>query len=268
MWPDKNITSLQNSGVKKIIGLREKKNRQESGLMLVEGLREVLKAREAGVEFKELYLCRDFLGDSHQKEFFSQAESKGICIYEATPKIFSKFSFGERQEGIIAVCRTPARTLSGLALSKTPLLVVMEGAEKPGNVGAILRTCDCAGVEAVMVCGQAGDLYNPNTIRASLGSIFCVPTVQSDNSAILSFLKNNKIKIVATAPSAEIIYTQADFKGPSAIVLGAEQSGLSDFWLRNSEIQVKIPIFGRSDSLNVSAAAAVMIYEAIRQRKF
>lgn len=263
---DKNITSFKNPHIKNIIALRERKEREKSKLTIIEGAREMGCAFKAGVEFKEVYICRDFLDDREQQGFVKELESKNVPVFETTKEIFEKISFGDRHEGILAVCRQPKLALKDLKISGHSLFVVVENIEKPGNLGAILRSCDGAGVDGLIICDGATDLYNPNVVRASLGTVFSEKVVESSNEKTFAFLKESSVRIFATAPAAETIYTQADFKGPLAIVLGSEQEGLSGFWITNCDVKIKIPMKGRADSLNVSTTAALVIYEALRQR--
>ncbi len=264
------ITSLHNLQLKKIIQLRDHKARRETGLTIVEGLREVSRLQEAqkrGVEFKELFVCREFLKDDGKEDFVKRIEAQAVSIFEVSKEVYAKISFGDRREGLLAVCRPKILTLQDVVLKKFPLLLVVEGLEKPGNLGAILRTCDAAGVDGLLVCDGQTDVYNPNVIRASLGTIFSVSVVQSTQVEILKFLNDRKIEICAATPDAIKTYFETDFKVPTAIVLGSEEKGLSDFWLEAADCQIKIPMHGKADSLNVSTTAGILIYEALRQRK-
>ena len=263
------ITSLHNPQLKKIIQLREHKTRQLTGLTIVEGLREISRLKEAqaaGVLFEELFVCRGFLKKDGKKDLVKEIELQGIPVAEVSKEIYAKISFGDRLEGLLAVCRPKFFTLEELQLRKIPLIVVAEGLEKPGNLGAILRTCDAAGVDGLLVCDGQTDIYNPNVIRASLGTVFGVRVVQSTQKDALKFLKDSNIQICAATPQAATSYFQMNFKGPAAIVLGSEEKGLSDFWLNHADRKVKIPMRGKADSLNVSATAAIVVYEALRQR--
>ncbi|HOW35578.1 MAG TPA: RNA methyltransferase [Candidatus Omnitrophota bacterium] len=263
---DKNITSFKNPQVKNVIALRERKEREKSKLTIVEGAREIGCAFKAGVEFKEVYVCREFFGDRGQQGIVKELELKKVKVFETTKEIFEKISFGDRHEGVLAVCRQPSQALRDLKVSDSSLFVIVEKIEKPGNLGAILRSCDGAGVDGLIICEGATDLYNPNAVRASLGTIFSVKVVESSNEKTLAFLKENGVKAFATTPTAATVYTQADFKNSAAIILGSEQEGLSDFWINHCDIKVKIPMRGKADSLNVSTTAALVIYEALRQR--
>lgn len=262
----RRITSLSNPQVKKIAKLRERRFREETGLTIVEGIREMLCARENSVELIEVYVCPDLLLTRNKEMILTEISSWNISTIETTKRMFSKIAFGDRKEGILAVCRQPKISFEDFTLSRVPLLVIVVSVEKPGNLGAILRVCDGASVDAVLLCEGATDIYNPNVIRASLGTVFSVKVVQSSNEAALKFLHKRKIKVCSTLPDAKTIYTKASLRGPVGIVLGNEQMGLNNFWKRNSALKIKIPMKGKADSLNVSATAAIVVYEAIRQR--
>lgn len=257
------ITSLTNSKVKQIVRLRESKERAQEGRIIIDGLRESQRAWEAEVTFFEVFVCRDHLKDSG---FVEKLESFKIPVYETTRNVFAKISYGEREEGILVLAKPPQVPLDDLPKKQNILLVVVEGVEKPGNLGAILRTSDGAGVDGVIVCDPKTDIYNPNVIRSSLGTVFSLKVVCSTNEAAYKFLKSQKVMICAATPQGDRLYTQANLKQSMAIVVGSEQSGLSSFWLEKSDLKVKIPMHGQVDSLNVSASSAVLLYEALRQR--
>lgn len=262
----KEITSLKNAHVKAVVDLREKKSRDETGLTIVEGLREATLAQRADVVFKEIYFSEKFLNDPGQKEFIQKLIGPCPDIFLATDEVMEKISFGNRQEGIVAVCAQPQLKLDAVKLSANPLLVIVEAVEKPGNLGAILRTADAVGVDGLIVCDPVTDIYNPNVIRASLGTIFTVPVIVAESETVLKFLKEKKIPSCATLPQAGTPYAKADLSGPLAVVMGSEEAGLSEFWQEKSDTSVYIPMKGKSDSLNVSVSAAVVLYEALRQR--
>ena len=181
--------------------------------------------------------------------------------------VFEKISYRENPDGWLAVFPIPKSSLENLKLGASPLLIVAEAVEKPGNLGAILRTADAAGVDALLVCDPRVDLYNPNVVRASRGALFTVPSVEAKNADVLAFLRKHGIKILAATPQAEAEYTRQDLRGPLAVAVGTEDEGLTDFWLKEADIKVKILMRGKANSLNVSVATALIIYEAIRQRK-
>ena len=264
------ITSPQNPKLKRIIQLRERKHRQATGLTIVEGLREIFQLQEAsesGVLTEELFVCPELLTHADQKSLVKKIEARGVSIFEVKKEIYAKISFGDRLEGLLAVCRPKILTLKDLQLSKVPLILAVEQLQKPGNLGAILRTADAAGIDGLIVSDGQTDIYNPNVIRASLGAVFSVRVVESTQKETLKFLKDRDIEIYAATPQGTKSHFDTNFKGPSAIVLGSEEKGLSDFWLEAATDKINIPMYGKVDSLNVSTTAGILIYEALRQRK-
>jgi len=255
------ITSLQNELIKKTQVLREASERKVQGMTIIDGAREIKRAFEAGIVLDKIFYV---LGQ--QEGLLKQLKSGKTQMIEVSDKVLEKLAYGQRHEGIMAVAQVPSLTLKDIKLSKQPLVVVLESLEKPGNLGAILRTCDGVGVEAVLVCDPKTDVYNPNVIRSSTGVIFNLPVVCASAEEIFSFLKAKKIKICASAPKGQKLYTQADFQGALGLVMGSEEKGLSDFWLLAAGETVKIPMKGRADSLNVSISTAIILYEALRQR--
>jgi len=265
--PHQEITSLQNPRIKAVVKLRDKKNRDQTGLMIVEGKREISRAGQAGIVFKEIYFSKDFLTQSTNREFQTQVGEGIKDVFDVEDSVFEKICFGDRDEGVLAVCLQPKKTWDDLKIGKKPLLVVLEGLEKPGNLGAVLRTCDGAGVDGLIVCDGITDIYNPNVVRASTGIVFSIPVIQATSQETIAFLKSRQILICATLPDAEKEYADVDMNIPLAVVMGSEQKGLSSFWREQADQKVKIPMKGNADSLNVSVATSVIIYEAIRQRK-
>jgi TrmH family RNA methyltransferase len=255
------ITSLQNEMIKKAQTLREARGRREAGMTVIDGAREIKRAFEAGIILDKVFYVK-----GQQDVLLKQLEARKIESVEVSDKVMEKLAYGERHEGIIALAKTPLLSLKDLKLSKEALVVILESLEKPGNLGAVLSTCDGVGVEAVLVCDPKTDVYNPNVIRSSTGVVFNIPVVCASPEEIFSFLKLKKIKICASAPAASKLYTQADFKGAWGVVMGSEDQGLSDFWLKSADMIVKIPMKGQADSLNVSISAAIILYEALRQR--
>lgn len=257
------ITSLTNPKIKRVVRLKNHRLREKSGLTVVEGYREIDRALEAGVKFQELYVCE---GYEIPATCSRNLKVSGACLYETSKSVYAKIAYGDRKEGILGIGQPRAFLLDDLVLSKMPLVLVVEGIEKPGNLGAILRTADGAGIDGVIVCDEKTDLYNPNVIRASLGTVFSVKAVVSSTQETFDFLKAKNIRIYASSPHAKTIYTKVDMNIPLAVVVGAEQAGLTDFWQRHADRMVKIPMKGAADSLNVSISAAILIYEALRQR--
>lgn len=263
--PRIKIVSFQNPKIKELLKLKDRPARNKHQLTVVEGLKEIYAAFEAGLHFHSIFVCKELL-KKNASDIIQSAERNNIFIYEVPESTFHKISYGDRDDGLIAVCQTPAKELNELRLGRSPLVLVVENVEKPGNLGAILRTADAIGISAVIVCDPKTDLFNPNAIRSSTGSIFRVNVVEAKAPEVFEFLKSHGIQICAATPEASTIYTQVDWNKPSAIVVGAEHSGLSAFWKKQSDCQVKIPLRGGADSLNVSVSAAVILYEAIRQR--
>ncbi len=263
----KKITSLSNSNIKDIVRLKEKRHRDQTGLTIVDGAREIKMALAAGVRVEECYFAAKLLKNAESKGLLTELEKSGAILIEITPEIYRKIAYGEREEGILAVCSLKPYTKGELRLSDNPFVLIIEDVEKPGNLGAILRSADAAGVDGVIVCDQKADLWNSNVIRASLGTVFSIkPAVMTKEEAV-EFLKGNKIEIYAATPQARKYYTEVNFKIPMALVVGSEDEGLSSFWLKAANEQIKIPMHGKIDSLNVSASTAILLYEVLRQRK-
>lgn len=263
--PSEKIISVQNPRIKSVVRLREHRERLKTGLTVVEGWREVSRAVKAKIELKEVYICPELFDERTDKKMIEDLKERTLLI-EVPPVVFEKMAFGDRHEGILAVCRPVTAGFSDLKVPANPLYVIVEKIEKPGNLGAILRTCDAAGVDGVIVCDEATDIYNPNVIRASVGTVFAVPAVRASNDEALNFLKKNRVAVCATLPGADVVYTKENLNRPLAIVIGSEQKGLSDFWMKHSDIKVKIPMRGTGDSLNASVSAAVVVYEVLRQK--
>ncbi|GAB3636493.1 RNA methyltransferase [Hymenobacter arcticus] len=267
--PDR-ITSLHNPRVKDVLRLQEKSaERRRQGLTLVEGYRELANARQAGWGVATLFVCEELAGPDITQELLAPAQlvPRPYEYLPVSAAVFAKLAVRERSDGVLAVLRTPTRTLADLQLPANPLLLVLEAVEKPGNLGAILRTADAAPAHAVLVGDPRTDLYNPNVIRASLGGIFTVPTVAAPMVEILAFLKQKGIRTFAAALADDAkSYTASNFSGPTALVLGTEADGLTPATRAACDETVIIPMRGVLDSLNVSVAAAVLTFEAVRQR--
>ena len=263
--PFEQITSLQNPSVKKIVELREPKARRESGLIVIDGLREVSMALNAGVKLERVYYCPKFLNPKDHAAILEKISKSGAEILEASDAVFHKIAFGDRQE-MVAVAKAPQSQMGQWTKIKNPLYIVLETLEKPGNLGAILRTAEAAGVSGVIVCEKKTDIYNPNVIRSSLGTVFTVAVTATSNEECLEFLRERRVVVAAAFPSAKKFYTQVDLSKPAAVILGSEGQGLTDFWDKAADEKIKIPLLGKVDSLNVSVSAAVIIYESLRQR--
>ena len=261
------ITSAQNPKIKFIKRLLDKAAfRKEEGLTVVEGLRELTLAIKAGFQVDSVFHCPEVKIQSANTEI-QALKLPSDRLFTITKPVFDAVAYRENSDGVIALLKTPQKTLTDIALSENPFLILIEGIEKPGNLGAILRTADAAKVDAVIVCDPRTDLYNPNVIRSSVGCLFTVQVASCTNEDAFLWLNNNNIKPYAAALTAKKLYQDINFKLPSAIVMGTEADGLTDFWLTQAE-QIKIPMRGEIDSLNVSASAAVLAFEAMRQRGF
>jgi len=308
------ITSLQNERVKRVVKLQRKASaRREAGLTVIEGAREVSRALENGWQPTELWgsttsfqRLEKFRGagsacfqcsenvDATSPSRFSCSEhvdatspSRFSCSenvdatspsrFSCSEEVMAKISYRENPDGVLAVGPLVGKKLSDLELPENPLILVAEGVEKPGNLGALLRTADGAGVDAVIIADPATDLNNPNVIRNSIGTLFYLPIAEATSEETVDFLKKKGVRMLSAVPDADVVYTEADLSGPLAIVVGAEDQGLSNVWLarhsldeggeKQADLNVKVPMLGKNDSLNVSVSAAIILYEAVRQRK-
>ena len=215
---------------------------------------------------REAFIAPEFCVDDECREVVARLREGSIPVYELGREAFEKLAYGDRIDGIVTVAETPLRRLADLVLRDEPLIGIVEGVEKPGNLGAILRTADGAGLDAVIVADTATDLFNPNIIRASIGTVFAVPVSVASSGEVLAWLQEQGIAIIAARVDASFDYTKADYSGAVAIALGSEARGLSDAWSELARASVRVPMLGVADSLNVSVTAAVLFYEALRQR--
>ena len=264
--PEK-ISSLQNPRVKQLVRLRDRRPRDEAGVFLVEGYREIRRALEQRVLLRELYYSPGWFLGGNEPALIREAAAAGAGLFELTKEAFAKIAYRERPDGLLAVAPQWKRRLDDFALPAGPLLLVVEAIEKPGNLGTILRSADAAGCHAVIVCDPVTDIFNPNVVRASTGVLFSVPLFVEPSAAVFAWLQRHRIRIVATTPAAREVYTDVDLRGPLAVVMGSEQYGLSEFWLRNADLPVRIPMAGQADSLNVAMATIITLFEAVRQRR-
>jgi RNA methyltransferase, TrmH family len=259
------ITSPANPRIKQLVALRRRRSRDQAGVTLVEGLAEIELALAAGVRVQSLHYC-PALVSPESLSLAARAERLGAEVVTVSKTVFEKISYREGPDGWLAVVPSVASTLDGLTLGPSPLVLVCAGLEKPGNLGAILRTADAAGVAAVIAADPVTDWGNPNVVRASKGAVFSVPVASATSSQALDWIASGGLRIVAATPDATQLVTGADLTGPTAIAVGAEQAGLSSEWLERADEVVRIPMFGKADSLNVSTSAAIITYEAVRQR--
>ena len=261
------ISSLQNTKVKQLLLLQQKSSeRRKTGLFVVEGERELRHCLEAGYEIDSVFLCPS-LHPTPITQSPTPNTQHPTPIYEVTPQVYEKIAYRGSTEGIVAVVRAKTLQLEDLHLPENPLIVVLESVEKPGNLGAVLRSADAAGADAVVVCDALTDLYNPNLIRASIGALFTVPTVAVSSEACIAFLKMHDIRILTAQLQDSELYYDTDMRHGTAIVMGTESTGLTDCWRQAADAHIRIPMCGRLDSLNVSVSAAILLYEAVRQRK-
>jgi TrmH family RNA methyltransferase len=262
------ITSTQNPLIKNLLLLQEKpRERKEQNLFVIEGIKEITQAAKSGFLIELVLFCQEIIsGEELQK-------ITGLLVYpvewiEVTTGVFNRLAYRKNNGGIIALARPKWITPEDFVLSSLPLLLITETLEKPGNIGALLRTADAAGLDALIICDPGTDLYNPNTIRSSIGCLFTVQIAVVSTGEALSWLRRKEISIFGTALTASEYYHEADFKQPSAIVVGSEANGLSQAFLEGADHLIKIPQFGKIDSMNVSVSAAIVIFEALRQRGF
>jgi len=280
---DMVITSVQNPRVKAVVALQQKSaERRRTGLFVVEGRREVEHCVEMGLEVVEVFVCEDMGGWSgdnvaeNRTEGMKEAKGvkeakevermRGVKVTEVTRGVYEKMAYRGGTEGVMAVVKSEERRLEELELKENPLIVVVEHVEKPGNLGAILRSADAAGADAVVVCDPLTDLWNPNLIRSSIGAVFTMPCVACGSEECIEFLKAHGIQILTAQLQDSELYYDTDMRRGTAIVMGTEATGLTDMWRKAADAHIRIPMLGRLDSLNVSVSAAILLYEAVRQR--
>ena len=271
------ITSASNPKIKNLLLLQEKsKARKEQGLFVVEGRRELEHCLEAGYTIRTLFVCPAIYGDIDSAENYFlcsspknqfPAESSANSIIDIPETLYRKVAYRESTEGIIAEVEYKSLKLEDLRLPENPLVMVLERVEKPGNLGAVLRSADAAGVDAVIFCDPLTDLYNPNLIRASIGAVFTVPTVAVSSEETIAFLKAHDIQILTAQLQDSSLYYDIDMRRGTALVMGTEATGLTDVWRKAASAHIRIPMLGRLDSLNVSVSAAILLFEAVRQRQ-
>lgn len=264
--PSPTLASPSNPRIKATARLRDRRARDAAGLTLVDGAREVRRALDAGIEVVEAFVCEPLLAGPDARAALDALAAATIPVTTTSETAFAKLAFGDRAEGIVAVVRPPSLALAGLELPPDPLVIVVEGVEKPGNLGAVLRSADGAGVDAVIAAGPRTDLANPNVIRASAGTVFGVRLAAGPTAEVLAWLRERRIRILAARVGAPVTYTDADLTGAVALVLGAEADGLTDAWQGDDIESIGLPMHGVADSLNVSVTAAILSYEARRQR--
>jgi len=261
-----DITSAQNPKIKKLLNLQQKSaERRKEHLFVVEGVREFLHCVGVGYEADTLFYCPSIL-DQHPDAQQVYELTQRVRSFSVTEEVYAKIAYRESTEGLVAEMKVQEKTLQDLQLPENPLIMVLESVEKPGNLGAILRSGDASGVDAVVVCDPKTDLFNPNLIRSSIGAIFTVPCVACSSEECIAFLKQKGIRILTAQLQDSRLYYDTDMRQGTAIVMGTEATGLTNIWREAADAHIRIPMLGRLDSLNVSVSAAILLYEAVRQR--
>lgn len=261
------ITSLANPRVKHVVRLRQRSHRDDDGLMIVEGYREIRRALDHGYRPTALFYCEElWLRHEHEPGVVADCRAAGAELFACTRPVFEKMAYRERPDGLLAIGPQVACTLADLKLPADALVLVCEAIEKPGNLGTMLRSADASGVSAVIVCDPCTDIHNPNVVRASTGTLFTLPVAVAGAGETADWLKANGFAVLAATPHAEKLHFEQPLTGRTALCLGSEQYGLSDIFMKDAGLRVRIPMFGVADSLNVSAAATILLAEAARQR--
>lgn len=261
----KKIESVQNPFIKSLVQLQEKaKARKQTGTFLIEGHREIELALKGRYELETILFLPEIISENRLNEL----TNKQINAVEISKEVYQKLAYRDTTEGILAVAKTKSLSLTDLKLSKNPLLLIAEGIEKPGNLGAILRTADAANIDAVIIANPRTDLYNPNIIRSSVGCLFTRQIAIGTSEEIIAFLKENNINFYSATLQNSTSYHTQDYTKPTALVVGTEATGLSEIWRKESTSNIIIPMQGEIDSMNVSVAAAILLFEAKRQRGF
>jgi len=263
----KFISSIQNPEVRQLEHWnRKSRNRSRDNLFLLEGLRELRLALRGGYQPEKFYFCPDIIHEAALRAIPELEQCPGVSL---SPEVYRHLAYRGKTEGVIALMQSRDHGLKNLSWkSKNPLVLVAEAPEKPGNIGALLRTADAAGLDAVLIADLRGDLYNPNIIRSSIGCLFTVPVATGGSAEILGFLNDSNFQVLGAALGGAVRYDTADFSKATAIVVGTEASGLTALWKSGADLLVEIPMAGTIDSMNVSVAAAILIYEGLRQRGF
>ncbi|MGB3762942.1 MAG: RNA methyltransferase [Ornithinimicrobium sp.] len=262
------ITSPANPRLKSLTALRRRRTREEEGVTLVEGYEELQLALAAGVRPRSLFYCPDLMADpATQRALIDETSTRGADIFELSRAAFERAAYREGPDGFLAVVSTVHRTCADLQVADDALILICEGVEKPGNLGAMLRTADAAGLDAVIAADPVTDWGNPNVVRSSKGTVFSMPVASDSSEATQSWLADRGIPIVAATPDTTVLHTDISYAGPVAIAVGAEKHGLTDDLLAGAAHRVRIPMVGQANSLNVSTSAAIVVYEAVRQRR-
>jgi RNA methyltransferase, TrmH family len=260
------LTSVQNPRVKHVIALRERKQRKRDGLMVVDGFDELSLALDCSITPTEVFVCPELFHQQNNSGLTRRLLAAGVEVLEAAQPVFEKMAYRENPDGWLAVTPIPRRNLDDIPLGPAPLIVIAEALEKPGNLGALLRSADAAGASAVIVCDPTIDLGNPNVIRSSRGTVFSMKIAEATTADVLAWTQANNIHVVAATPEATTLYTDLNLKQATAIAVGTERQGLSAVWRDGTVTGARIPMLGRVNSLNVAQAATLFLFEAVRQR--
>jgi len=266
--PVQIITSAQNPRLRQTARLRDRSPRDEAQQFLIEGYRCVRRALEGGQPITELFICPELYQGVNEPQLVADCQARGARVFQLPPHLFGKLAYRDRPEGLLGVAPQRHLRLDDLPAGDPPFLVVAEAIEKPGNLGTILRSADATGVDGLILCDRCTDLFNPNVVRASTGTLFSVPVAECTTAEALDWLRARHVRILAATPHAQTVFTETDMRGPLAIVVGSEQYGLSEGWLGAADAQVRIPMLGMADSLNVATATTLLLYEVARQRGF
>ena len=263
---DMEITSLQNPRIKSVVKLRKHSVRRKEEKILIEGFREILRSIEGGWPLEEFYYCRDLFLGENEDELLDHAREQGCQLYSCSEEVFRKIAYRDRPDGLIAIAPQGSMGFDDLPDLENPFFLVLSGIEKPGNLGTMLRSADGAGVDAVLLTDTVTDVFNPNAVRASVGTLFTVPLIECTREECLQYLRDQGIPVLATTPDGSKSLYETQLNGPVALVVGSEMLGLPDAWLEAADLRVQLPMLGQADSLNVSTAAGIVLYEVVRQR--
>lgn len=259
------ITSLQNPKIRHAVKLKERHHRDKERRTVLEGFRAISRAIDSNITIEECFYCPSMLPETDNQILSKIAEHNGMLI-EVSPAVLKKMTYRDRPEGLIAIASVFELRLDAIPIKEDGLYLLVESIEKPGNLGAILRSADATKTTGLIVCDKCTDIYNPNVITASTGTVFSVPIAECSSERAIQWLRKYEIRSIAATPHSKTVYTDVDMSGKVAIIVGSEQEGLSKFWLKNTDTQAKIPMLGIADSLNVAAATTILLYEAARQR--
>ncbi|NMA39256.1 MAG: RNA methyltransferase [Lentisphaerae bacterium] len=261
------LTSVQNPRVKQVVKWRDRRDRDRDQKVLIEGYRALTRALAGNYPVEDVYFCPEWYQGEHESALLERLKDAGATLYQVAPTPFARMAYRDRPEGLLGVGPQRHRGLNDLPIRETPpFYLVAEQIEKPGNLGTMLRSADAAGVDGLILCDPRTDLYNPNVVRASTGNLFTMSIAEADSASAIAWLKERGIAILAASPHVETLYTAVDMTAGVAIVVGAEQFGLSEAWMQAADVSVRLPMMGEADSLNVATATTLLLYEALRQR--